>query len=170
LTAEELDRGASAAADEGFRLCHMLQVWKRTFASDDGTSTALPNRNKASPEMLLCQVFFSGVSIYLSGIFDYEIYHWQSRDIPVPTIPEATIQEHFQTIITLTDFSLDTTTLSPLLFLFPLRIAGARSYTQDQRDAVLLLLDRIGCDFAVTRIFAVELGQFWHDRDAHLVL
>lgn len=146
----------------------MLEAWRCTFSDPVECVGQLFTKNNPIPETLLSTVFFAAISIYLSGIFDYEITYWQSRDIPVPCIPEDKVQEHLNSILTLTEVSLQLTTLSPLLFLFPLRIAGARSYEWWQRDRVLLLLGQIAQNFAVAQIFKMELGQLWHERDSQV--
>ena len=146
----------------------MLETWKCTFFEPVGCVGELFTKNNTIPETLLSNVFFAAISIYLSGIFDYEIIYWQSRDISVTCIPEDKVQEHLNSILTLTEVSLQTTTLSPLLFLFPLRIAGARSYEQWQRERVLLLLEQISQSFTVAQIFKTELGQVWYKRDSQV--
>jgi hypothetical protein len=115
--------------------------------------------------MLLSKIFFAAISIYLSGIFDYEITHWHHLGIIPPTLDEVTIQVHTLTILQLSTLALDTTNLSPLLFLFPLRIAGARSRTQWQRDWVARLVTRIGCGFAVAAAILMELNHVWEIFD-----
>lgn len=111
--------------------------------------------------MLLSRIFFAAISIYLSGIFDYEIPHWHRLGLIPPTLDEQTVQTHTNTILGLSNLALDTTNLSPLLFLFPLRIAGARSRTKWQRDWITKLIYRIGGGFAVANAIATELSYVW---------
>jgi hypothetical protein len=123
-------------------------------------------RTAASQEATLSDIFFAAVSIYLSGVFDYEIAHWQQRwEIPVPTISEDRIQEHLRSILALVKLAMRHTSLSQLLFLFPLRIAGARSCRMWQRERVVSLLAQIGESFAVADTFRTELREVWRVRD-----
>lgn len=111
--------------------------------------------------MLLSRIFFAAISIYLSGIFDYELTHWHQLGLIPPTLDEQAVQTHTNTILGLSSLALDATNLSPLLFLFPLRIAGARSRTQWQRDWITKLISRIGSGFAVATAIATELSYVW---------
>jgi hypothetical protein len=112
----------------------------------------------------LCNIYFAAISIFLSGVFDYEILHWQAWGLSVPTLPEEQIQLHVQTILDLISYALQHTAISPLLFLFSLRIVGARSYDQKRQVQVLDLLGRISDQFTVARIFQMELGEVWQSR------
>jgi hypothetical protein len=110
---------------------------------------------------LLAAVFHAATSIYLSGVFDYEIAHWNNLGIPVPTLTEGEIQDHRGTIVRLTSIILDGSNLSPVLLLFPLRVAGARSYQPWQQMEVLQLLGRIEGTFAAAGAFTFDLGRVW---------
>ncbi|KAG8413318.1 hypothetical protein J3459_013862 [Metarhizium acridum] len=118
------------------------------------------------PSILLARVFYAAISIHLSGGFDYELPHCQRRKLSVPVLDEATVVQHVCAILCFTDTGLNHATLSPVLFLFPLRIAGARSYCQWQRDTVGALLDQIGIAYAVASAIRADLTQAWKMRAA----
>ncbi|KAB5566309.1 fungal-specific transcription factor domain-containing protein [Coniochaeta sp. 2T2.1] len=179
LTSDLLDRAKHSGfkplrpealhlATEGFRLRLALDSWVSSPTADLHHPDDPSRKTSTSPEeATLSNIFFAAVSIYLSGIFDYEIAHWQQRwEMPVPTISEDRVQEHLRSILTLVERQ--HTNLSPLLFLFPLRIAGARSCRLWQRERVMVLLARVGCSFAVAETFRMELREVWRVRDLGL--
>ncbi|KAK6836389.1 hypothetical protein PG987_006884 [Apiospora arundinis] len=157
----QMPPNAPDIAKEGFRLRQVLEIWRIENLFPLPRASHHPYSSPGldvSPEVLLSNVFFAAISIYLSGIFDYEIVHWQRWRIPVPTITEPEIQEHLGDILYLTNVGLHGTSLSPLLFLFPLRIAGARCSVTAQMDCVQLLLALISRDFAVAGVFFIGVG------------
>ncbi|KAB5582959.1 C6 finger domain protein [Coniochaeta sp. 2T2.1] len=179
LTSDLLDRANHSGFDtlhaealhlatEGFRLRLALDSWV-TSSTADSFHPNDPSRQTSTPheQATLCNIFSAAVSIYLSGIFDYEIEHWQQRwEIPVPTVSEDRVQEHLCSILALVELAMrQHTNLSPLLFLFPLRIAGARSCRLWQRERVMVLLAEIGRFFAVADTFRMELREVWRLRD-----
>ncbi|KAL7796775.1 fungal-specific transcription factor domain-containing protein [Trichoderma ceciliae] len=151
---------AQSICSDAFTLREALSSWYISYAQPV-TKLAACNPAEENTSMLLSRIFFSAISIYLSGIFDYEITHWQYLGLTPPTLDEQAVQMHTNTILRLCNFALDTTNLSPLLFLFPLRIAGARSRTQWQREWVTRLVNRIGSGFAVAAAITAELDYVW---------
>lgn len=152
-------RGKSICSD-ACTLREALGSWYASYAELEKKSTAY-NVIEENDSMLLSRIFFAAISIYLSGIFDYEITHWHKIGLIPPTLDEETVQMHTNAILGLSNLALDTTNLSPLLFLFPLRIAGARSRTRWQRDWVTRLVTRIGSGFAVAAAISTELSHVW---------
>jgi hypothetical protein len=114
--------------------------------------------------MLLAMVFFSATSIYLSGVFDYEMMHWNNIGILVPNLSEDDIQAHVHVILEISSVILKASDISPLLVLFPLRVAGARSWQKWQQEHVQTLLEVVGQTFLAASAFKTELGQVWEDR------
>ncbi|KAK0385723.1 hypothetical protein NLU13_6900 [Sarocladium strictum] len=154
---------AEVLAMEGLQLRLALNGWRErwplpwgpdasTLTASDANTTALSN------------IFFAAISIYLSGVFDYEVLHWRNWGLSVPTLQEDQVQRHVQTILELVRFALSHTTISPLLFLFSLRIAGARSYDWRRREEILDLLTKIGEQFTIANVFKTELGYVWQAR------
>jgi hypothetical protein len=109
---------------------------------------------------LLAEVFFSATSIYLSGVFDYEICHWQSLNLTTPTLSEDEIQQHVGFILVL-GHQLVKTNISPLLLLFPLRVASARARQTWQRQQIMELLGMVKSSFAVAGAFIADIENLW---------
>ncbi|PTB65830.1 hypothetical protein BBK36DRAFT_1120589 [Trichoderma citrinoviride] len=151
---------AQAICSDAFILREALSSWYASYAQATAQADT-PSLDSEDASMLLSRIFFAAISIYLSGIFDYEIPHWHRVGLVPPTLEQATIQTHTNTILGLSNLALDTTNLSPLLFLFPLRIAGARSRTQWQRDWIMKLIGRIGSGFAVASAISAQLSHVW---------
>ncbi|KAL7939266.1 fungal-specific transcription factor domain-containing protein [Trichoderma chlorosporum] len=157
---EEPTPEAQSICSDAITLREALGSWNESYAQPASKATAnSPEGEDAST--LLSRIFFAAISIYLSGIFDYEISHWHQLGLIPPTLDEQTVQTHTNAILGLSNLALDKTTLSPLLFLFPLRIAGARSRTQWQRDWITKLVSGIGSGFAVATAIATELSHVW---------
>jgi hypothetical protein len=159
-------------AEEGFRIRSALK--QREFVAlpsaqlaDDRILPISSTRPASTPsaEFLLFDTFHAAASIYLSGIFDYSFPQWQNLHILVPTLPEIEVQLHLTSILVNSRKALEGTNLSPLLFLFPLRVAGSRSREVWQREEVLDLLKLVRGGFAVAGAFIVDLEQRWHWRD-----
>lgn len=146
-------------AKEGFRLRHILILWEQS------RSASLEEPVLQHDEfMLLAMVFFSATSIYLSGVFDYEMMHWDNMGILVPNLSEDEIQAHVQVILEISSVILKASDISPLLILFPLRVAGARSWQKWQQEHIQTLLEVVQQTFLVASAFKAELGQVWEDR------
>ena len=120
--------------------------------------------------MLLARVFFAAISIYLSGVFDYELSHWRQLGMNVPILSADEIQYHVRVILQLTGIGLNKTILSPVVFLFPLRIAGARSFTAKQRSVVLHLISTASRTFASTSAISTELAEVWRNSSTSYML
>ena len=110
--------------------------------------------------MTIAWTFYSAISIYLSGIYDYSPL-WVVYDIPTPIIAQSEIQQHVNAILDITSLALKQMTVTSLLFLFPLRIAGARAYTIDQRMRIHALLAEITSDFRAASAFTSDLEELW---------
>ncbi|UKZ64928.1 uncharacterized protein TrAtP1_006133 [Trichoderma atroviride] len=157
---EELAPRGTSICSDACTLKEALGSWYASYVQPEN-KLATCNMAEENDGMLLARVFFAAISIYLSGIFDYEITNWHNIGLIPPTLDEETVQMHTNTILGLSNLALDTTNLSPLLFLFPLRIAGARSRTRWQRDWVAKLVTRIGSGFAVAAAISTELSHVW---------
>ncbi|KAK0376355.1 hypothetical protein CLIM01_06289 [Colletotrichum limetticola] len=138
-------------ATEGFYLRDALDTWKL----DASFSSAQHN------EMLLAMIYYSATSIYLSGNYDYDLHHWQAMTVAVPVLSRDEILKHVEDILQTTREALRSSTLSPLLHLFPLRVAGARSQEHSQRQAVTECLLEVKKQFAVADAMLVELDELW---------
>ena len=110
---------------------------------------------------LLANTFFAAISIYLSGIYDYTIILWDSWNVSVPILATEDVERHVITILNSVTCELERTSISHLLYLFPLRVAGARCADKLQRDRVLSLLRRVGANFVVAQAFERDLRSLW---------
>ncbi|KAH7165323.1 hypothetical protein EDB81DRAFT_942388 [Dactylonectria macrodidyma] len=153
LTAE-----AQEISIEGFIHRATLSEWNTRNAQ---ILLASPKVGVVDDFLLLAKIFFAATSIYLSGVFDYEITYWQNLEIPAATLAEDEIQGHVQTIIDMSKIVLDSSSVSPVLLLFPLRVAGARSWHTSQQECILKLLDKVEVTFSVAAAFKFQLGQLW---------
>ncbi|RSM07307.1 hypothetical protein CDV31_008672 [Fusarium ambrosium] len=155
---------AHDVAAEGFRLRQALALWQANRRTSPPTPTLKDETTTDDDFLSLAEIFFSATSIYLSGVFDYEIAHWQNMTIPVPNLSEEEIQTHVSTILVLSGMILDSSKISPVLVLFPLRVAGARSWNLWQHDCIVELLERIEQTFPVAAAFRMDLGRLWASR------
>ncbi|KAL3300599.1 C6 finger domain-containing protein, partial [Colletotrichum asianum] len=138
-------------AIEGFSLREALDSWELT-------ASFLP---ESTDERLLSIAYHSATSIYLSGNYDYDLAHWQGLGVAVPILSASRIEEHFEAIVATVNEALKGSSLSPLLFLFPLRVAGARAKQRQQREAVIKLLQSIRRNFIVADAMLEELRELW---------
>ncbi|KAH6666541.1 hypothetical protein F5X68DRAFT_177034 [Plectosphaerella plurivora] len=145
---------AQSIALEGFQLRATLDDWAIA-------ATLIPHQ---SPEMLLATAYHAAASIHLSGNFDYELQHWLEMGMEVPVLAPADVLIYFDTIIRSTRLSLKATSLSAVLFLFPLRVAGARAHTKSQQNAVAELLEEVKERFIVGDAILSNLRELWAFR------
>ncbi len=152
-------------ASTGMALRDALNAWHQTHLAQDETGGGGGLGTAAQDECsLLTRLFWSAISIYLSGEFDYELHHWTRFGLAVPTLAPDAVRGHVAAILALAEHALDGhSSLSPLLFLFPLRIAGARSARagRDQRARVLRILDAIAERFAAGQAIRTGLTDAW---------
>jgi hypothetical protein len=159
---------AQAISTQGFELRGQLIGWASTHHTSNvfRPPTILQDPSTgSSPEcedgvQLLAETFFSATSIYLSGVFDYEICHWQSLQLPAPTLSEDEIQQHVASILSLSQRLVETT-ISPLLLLFPLRVASARAREVSQKQQIMKLFGGIRSSFAVAGALMADIEDLW---------
>ena len=160
---------ALAIALQGFELREQLRCWAFTKHTSNGfRDPRRPPGFEPKPELelqLLAETFYSATSIYLSGVFDYEISYWHSLNLPAPTLSEDDIQQHVGFILALSH-QLVKTDFSPLLLLFPLRVASARARQVWQRQQIMELLGIVKSSFAVAGAFIDDIEELWKHRAA----
>ncbi|KAK1700038.1 hypothetical protein BDP55DRAFT_214581 [Colletotrichum godetiae] len=156
---EVLSIDALELATEGFYLRDALERWR-----NDASFPSVQH-----DEMLLATSYYSATSIYLSGNYDYDIRHWQAMTVAVPVLRRDEISKHVEDILQTTREAFRSSTLSPLLHLFPLRVAGARSRENSQRQAVTECLLEVKKQFAVADAMLVELDELWSLTPIELV-
>jgi hypothetical protein len=121
--------------------------------------TAKPEHSLQST---LATIYFHAISIYLSGIFDYRC---QFIDIITPTISQAAVQGHVDVILAKTQTALRTSNLGPVLFFFPLRVAGARVTSLPETESILAMLREISRrSFVVADAFTTDLKSLWQHK------
>ncbi|KAH7242158.1 hypothetical protein BKA59DRAFT_440991 [Fusarium tricinctum] len=150
-------------AQEGFLLKQALVDWEANAISSRSPAKGHENSIYGSFTSL-ARTFFSATSIYLSGVFDYEITHWQKMGVVVPNLCEEEIQMHVATILMQADRVLHGSPVSPVLVLFPLRVAGARSWECWQQDLVMQHLTTVEQMFPVAAAFKDDLKDVWSRR------
>ncbi|KAK7428463.1 hypothetical protein QQZ08_005082 [Neonectria magnoliae] len=77
---------------EGFCQREALNTWNTNNAHLLQGKMNLDGTFETDDFTLLAKIFFAATSIYLSGVFDYEITHWQDLEVLVATLPEEEIQ------------------------------------------------------------------------------
>lgn len=154
---------SNGIALEGFRLRQALIDWEAGSISLTSLKSQETNM-EATCFLFLTKAFFAATSIYLSGVFDYEMPYWHEMGIVVPNLNEGEIQEHVNNILTHTSTVLCKSSISPLLVLFPLRVAGARSWQKWQRDCIMQSLFAVERTFPVASAFRNDLRSLWDRR------
>lgn len=86
---------------------------------------------------------------------------WHAIGQQPPTLSRETLQLHVDTILRYAAPALANTNIAPILLLFPIRIAGARSRYPRQRTEVLKLLDVIGRMYAAATYYSAHLQRLW---------
>ncbi|KAM0273927.1 hypothetical protein ACHAQH_008131 [Verticillium albo-atrum] len=114
---------------------------------------------------LLAGILVAATSIYLSGNYDYDLPAWQTLAIEVPTLPASDVATHCETIVGCAREALRERSLSPLLLLYPLRVAGARAWTVEEQRVVDGLFTEVGREFVVAEAFLGELREIWQVRN-----
>ena len=156
---ELLDKTLLDLAEDGHALRDALRDWYDHFQiwlkcgihpSDD-------------PRSALAAIYYHGISIYLSGLYDYRP---QFNHINAPSLPFETIQMHVDSILSRTEMALRTTNLAGIMFFFPLRVAGARAVSSNQKSSILRMLKAIsGRNFVVADAFTQDLSTFWREKE-----
>ncbi len=162
---------AQAIAQQGFELRGRLRNWayahhtstifRHSRISQVLSTGSIPEReHQTNQTNLLAETFFSATSIYLSGVFDYEICQWQGLQLLVPTLGEDEIQQHVASILSLSQRLAETCT-SSLLLLFPLRVASARVWQASQKQQIMRLFGMVASSFPVAGAFIADIEHLW---------
>ncbi|CAK7262586.1 hypothetical protein SEPCBS57363_000142 [Sporothrix epigloea] len=153
-----------AIGDTAVSLRRALERWRDEYGPVGLSSEAAAGGQSTLPtdsSMMLGHVFCAAANAYLSGIFDYEMDQWDAIGIAVPTLADDALQTHVDTILRYAAPVLATTNIAPILLLFPLRVAGARSRYPHQRVEVLRLLGLVGQMYAAAVYFTSHLQRLW---------
>ena len=115
--------------------------------------------------MDLALVYYQAISIYLSGIFDYHQTIYTRFKISTPTLSVSDITYHLKAILDGVDAALHSTRLPGILFVFPLRVAGARATERAQQQRIKDMLKIISTKgFVVSQAFEEDLEFVWEKR------
>ena len=144
---------------EGFQLRTALSLLQSVLI-------AWPTNSPTDIETLIAWTYFHAISIYLSGIYDYHPV-WDSLGVSTPSLSQPLIEHHMSNILDLTTCALQASSLSGLLFLLPLRIAGARCWSKVQEQRIRTLLSQIETSFPAVNAFAGELEDLWANRESN---
>ncbi|RDW64673.1 hypothetical protein BP6252_10324 [Coleophoma cylindrospora] len=137
-------------AARGISLRSDIEMWYLGFQQWTGLET--------DSRSTLAKLYYHAISIFLSGIFDYR---HEFNCISSPALPFGIIQSHVGSILSGADSALRTTSLSGLLYFFPLRVAGARAVLQEQKFSIISILDHLSLDFIVAGAFKEDLAALW---------
>ncbi|KAL5317137.1 hypothetical protein ACEPPN_014231 [Leptodophora sp. 'Broadleaf-Isolate-01'] len=152
VPSHRVDEALIDLATKGIFLRQTIDNWYKSFTD---FSISLEN----DPWSLLATIYYHAISIYLTGLFDYRP---QFNTIPFPNLSPATIQAHVCSIISQTMLALSTTNLAGALFVFALRVAGARAVKEEQRREILGMLAEISTrSFVVAEAFKADLEELW---------
>jgi hypothetical protein len=108
----------------------------------------------------IARIYLAATSIFLSGVYDYRSI-WLKVVEATPALPQSFIEQHVNTILELTEFAMQATNLSKLLFLYPLRVACSRVWTHNQKDRLRSMFGTIRKSFAVAHVFGSEVEELW---------
>lgn len=140
---------------KGHQIRTALREWFVNFQSWSQKSDV----NKDNNHSTLATIYYHAISIYLSGIFDYRS---EFRRTDAPTLPQHVIQNHVDAILLHATAALKTRNIGGILFLFPLRVAGARVTTIQETDVILNMLKDISSrGFIVANAFISDLQNLW---------
>ena len=115
--------------------------------------------------MDLALIFYHAIAIYLSGIFDYHQSIYMRFNIPTPVLSKPVIAQHMGSILERVNAALKHTNLSGILFLFPLRVAGARATQRADQQRITDMLNMISSQgFVVSQAFEEDLDNVWQKR------
>lgn len=147
-----LDQALVDLANEGLVLRQTINNWYDSFIHS-------PYCSKTDPWSLLAIIYYHAISIYLTGLFDYRP---QFDRTLYPNLSASTMQAHVCSIISQIQTALSTTNIAGALFVFALRVAGARAVGEEQRSAILQMLVEISTrSFVVAEAFKLDLEELW---------
>jgi Fungal specific transcription factor domain len=154
------------SANEGFRLQSALADWKTTALTWSSTLSL----KTSDLQMMLAKIYHYAISIYLSGTFDYFPY-WDESHIATPTLTSSQIQAYVKAILGMVTLALKQTNLAGILFLFPLRVAGARAQSLQHRFEIARMLgDITRRGFVVADAFMMDLTELWERKSVAVAL
>lgn len=125
---------------------HLAREWYSTHPADG--------------HQYLSTVYYSAISIYHSGTYDYSSI-WNQVGVATPSLDPSEVQQHVCTILDITMLAMRHTNLSGIVFLVPLRIAGARARSAEQRAQIRRMLVDITIPFRAAKAVTSDLENLW---------
>jgi hypothetical protein len=147
---------------EGHRIKTLLEDWHRLAISWQTTRSAHKTSHLDS-QMVIAMIYYHTTLIFLSGIFDY---HEQFDHVTEPKLTKIEVQRNVSDILILSTAALKKTNLAGILFFYPLRVAGARAKTTEQKSSILAMLEDVSLrNFVVADAFLHDLTQLWASQE-----
>lgn len=140
-------------AVEGFDL-------RLSLCEMDADNSTLDQQVAKDNRTTIAKIYLAATSIFLSGVYDYRSI-WLETIEATPALPRNFIEQHVNTILDLTEFAMQETNLSKLLFLYPLRVACSRVWTCEQKDRLRSMFGTIRKSFAVAHVFVAGIEELW---------
>lgn len=138
---------------EGFEL-------RLALCEADTQLSTLDNQVGKDNRTTIAKIYLSATSIFLSGVYDYRSI-WLGVMEATPALPRVFVEQNVDTILNLTEYAMQNTNLSTLLFLYPLRVACSRVWSRDQKDRLRSMFGTIQRSFAVAHSFVAEVEELW---------
>ncbi|KAL2069368.1 hypothetical protein VTL71DRAFT_15706 [Oculimacula yallundae] len=156
-----LDEALVEFGKEGLVLRRTINDWYTNFVS----SSISP---ESEPWYLLAVIYYHAISIYLTGLFDYRP---QFNSIPHPNLSPCIIQSHVCSIISHTKIALTTTNIAGALYVFAIRVAGARAKSVCHKRDIVWMLEEISTrSFVVADSFISDLADLWENEGRRMAL
>lgn len=138
---------------EGFEL-------RLALCETDTQLSILDGQAAKDDRTTIAKIYLAATSIFLSGVYDYRSI-WLGVMEATPALPRVFVEQNVDTILDLTEFAMQNTNLSTLLFLYPLRVACSRVWSCDQKDRLRSMFGTIQRSFAVAHSFVAEVEDLW---------
>lgn len=152
---------ATSLAQEGLTLQSRLLQW---HSESIHWISSVANGDRQNTEMAVAYIYYHTVTIFLDGIFSYHPPFTFDSSPPSPILSRATVNNHVELILALSQDLLTHGSAGILLF-FPLRVAGARARDPATQSEILHLLQVITQrGFAVAQSFVDDLRDVWAER------
>jgi len=155
---QQIER-ANSLAIEGLLLQTMLREWREIAMQWLDAKPDISTRPDV--DLLIAQVYFHAINIYLSGIFDYH-EPWTEEGAPcAPILTRDEVEYHLAEIFLLSRKLLAAGVAGIMLF-FPLRVAGARSRRFQDQDLIISFFRQISQrGYTTATTLVSELGALW---------
>lgn len=141
---------------EGFRLRAAFEAWNSQYGQP-----VITEYNENDEARLLSQIWYRGMSVYLSGCFDFEMAHWRRLKLTTPNLSVVVIAQYMDDIFRLTEMVLSKSTLSPLLILYPVAITGMRSTDPAMRQMTLQFIERAERQYTAAGLVQTSVSRTW---------